>query len=92
MGGGNTFEEGVRADLTEKFTLEQMLGGGAMLTSEYSGGGKNKCQVPEAGACHGRGGRRGQGGDRGQSEAMVRAETWFWMEKKPLECFKQRVK
>lgn len=71
MGSGNTFEEGDRADLAGKFTLEQMLAGGATLTSECSGRGKNKCQVPEAGACHVRGGRRSWGGDRGQSEAML---------------------
>lgn len=58
-GRGDTFEEGVRADLTEKFKLEQILEGG------------------------------GQGGDRGQSEAMVRVGPLFWMERKPLECFKQ---
>ena len=35
-GGGDSFEEGVRADVTEKMTLEQMLEGEAML---ISGGG-----------------------------------------------------
>ena len=31
VGGGDSFEAGVKTDLTEKMTLEQMLEGGAVL-------------------------------------------------------------
>lgn len=58
----------VSGQTSQRSSLEQMLEGGAMLISECSGRGKNKCQVPEAGPV-----MSGVGGEAGEvTEASQR--------------------
>lgn len=78
MGGGDSFEAGVKTDLTERMTLEQRLEGGAVLipggrvvqvegrTSAKAPGRRLPC------GGWGQGWKWVQGGDGGQSEVMVK--------------------